>query len=85
MRENAPVYRDEVGDVWGIALYEDVVSISRDTEAFRSGEGTRPDTPSLPSMINIDGRLHRKRRNLVNKGFTLRHVSERESAAASTS
>jgi cytochrome P450 family 142 subfamily A polypeptide 1 len=29
-------------------------------------------------MINIDGRLHRKRRNLVNKGFTLRHVSERE-------
>ena len=78
MRENAPVYRDEAGGVWGIALYDDVLAVSKDPETFCNGEGMRPDSPPMPSMINLDGRLHRKRRNLVNKGFTLRHVGKRE-------
>ena len=78
MRENAPVYWDEAGRVWGISLYDDVMAVSRDPETFCNGEGMRPDTPSMPYMINLDDPLHRKRRSLVNKGFTLRRVAERE-------
>src|SRR3989442_14548530 len=78
MRDNAPVGRDEAVGVWGISLYEDLLAVSRDPEIFCTCKGMRPDSPPLPSMINLDGRLHRQRRNLVNKGFTLRHVSERE-------
>ncbi len=78
MRENAPVYWDEAGRVWGIALYDDVMAVSRDPETFCNGEGIRPDTPSMPYLINLDDPLHKKRRSLVNKGFTLRRVAERE-------
>ncbi len=78
MRENAPVYRDAESGVWGITLYEDVAAVSRDAETFQSGGGIRPDSPAMPYMIDLDGRAHRRRRNLVNKGFTLRQVADRE-------
>jgi cytochrome P450 family 142 subfamily A polypeptide 1 len=38
----------------------------------------RPDSPVIPSMINFDDPEHKKRRNLVNKGFTLRRVQDKE-------
>jgi len=78
MREHAPVYWDAAGRVWGIALHEDVLAISRDPQTFCNSQGMRPDTPSLPYMINLDDPVHKKRRNLVNKGFTMRRVAERE-------
>src|SRR4029453_18230716 len=40
--------------------------------------GMRPDSPAVPSMINFDGDLHKRRRNLVNRGFTPRRVAEHE-------
>jgi cytochrome P450 family 142 subfamily A polypeptide 1 len=78
MRANAPVYRDEAGQVWGITLYEDILAISKDPKTFCNGQGMRPDAPSMPFMINLDDPLHRKRRAIVNKGFTPRQVSGRE-------
>jgi cytochrome P450 family 142 subfamily A polypeptide 1 len=78
MREHAPVYWDATGNVWGITRYEDVLAVSRDPQTFCNGQGMRPDTPSLPYMINLDDPLHKKRRALVNKGFTPRRVAERE-------
>jgi len=78
MRANAPVYWDEAGQVWGITLYEDVLAVSKDPKTFCNGLGMRPDAPSLPFMINLDDPLHKKRRALVNKGFTPRRVAERE-------
>jgi cholest-4-en-3-one 26-monooxygenase len=78
MREHAPVYWDAAGQVWGIALYDDVLSVARDPQTFCNGCGMRPDTPSLPYMINLDDPLHKRRRNLVNKGFTPRRIAERE-------
>lgn len=78
MRENAPVYWDAVGRVWGIALYEDVTRVSRDAETFVNGGGIRPDEAPMAHMIDLDGAIHRKRRNLVNRGFTLRQVGLRE-------
>ena len=78
MRRNAPVYWDEAGQVWGVTLYEDVLAVSKNPQLFGNGGGIRPDAPSMPFMINLDGPLHRKRRSLVNRGFTPRRVNEHE-------
>jgi cytochrome P450 family 142 subfamily A polypeptide 1 len=78
MREHAPVYWDAAGEVWGITRYEDVVALSRDTATWRNSGGIRPDSPAMQYMIDMDDPDHRKRRGLVNKGFTPRRVQERE-------
>lgn len=77
LRENEPVYRDEAGSVWAVSRYDDVITVSRDPATYSNGGGIRPDAISFPFMINTDDPLHRKRRNLVNKGFTVRRVQER--------
>jgi cytochrome P450 family 142 subfamily A polypeptide 1 len=78
MRDNAPVYFDPTAQVWGIALHADVMAISKDSTTFCNRFGMRPDSPPMPSMINLDDPAHKRRRNLVNKGFTPRRVSELE-------
>jgi cytochrome P450 family 142 subfamily A polypeptide 1 len=69
MRDNAPVYYDATGEVWGITLHEDIMTVSKTPEVFCSGKGSRPDSWT-PSMINMDDPEHKRRRNLVNRGFT---------------
>jgi cytochrome P450 family 142 subfamily A polypeptide 1 len=78
MRERAPVYWDESSRLWGIALHEDVMKISKSPELFCSRMSSRPDSPPLPSMINMDDPQHKLRRALVNKGFTKRRVDDHE-------
>jgi cytochrome P450 family 142 subfamily A polypeptide 1 len=78
MRANAPVYWDAPREVWGITLHEDVQRVSRQPEIFCNRYGMRPDSPPLPSMINYDDPLHKKRRNLVNRGFTKGRVGDLE-------
>ena len=83
MREKAPVYWDEVGDegggIWGLSRYEDIMLASKKPKLFCSGKSSRPEIDSwIPSMINLDDPLHRRRRNLVNKGFTKRRVEDHE-------
>jgi cytochrome P450 family 142 subfamily A polypeptide 1 len=78
MRAEAPVFWDEAGKVWGVASYADVLRVSRDPATFCSKEGSRPDSPAIPSMINMDDPEHRRRRALVNKGLTPRRVLEHE-------
>ncbi len=81
LRENAPVYRDESAELWGIALHEDVMTLSKTPNAFCSGLGSRPHSGAgggTASMINLDDPLHKRRRNLVNTGFTPRRVLELE-------
>jgi cytochrome P450 family 142 subfamily A polypeptide 1 len=78
MRQHDPVYRDEAGGVWGIALHEDVLEVSRQPERFCSRQSSRPDAPAIPSMINLDDPLHRRRRALVSRGFTPRRVAAHE-------
>jgi len=77
MRDNAPVYYDPHGEVWGIALHEDVMMVSKTPEIFCSGKGSRPDSWT-PSMINMDDPEHKRRRNLVNRGFTPGRLKEHE-------
>jgi len=78
MREHAPVYWDAGGRVWGVAGYEELLRVSKDPETFCSRESSRPDSPPIPSMINMDDPDHRRRRNLVNKGLTPRRVQDHE-------
>ena len=79
MRANAPVYWDAAGKTWGVALYEDVMAVSKDPATFSNASGMRPDAPvPMPFMISLDDPLHKRRRGLVNKGFTVRRVQERE-------
>src|SRR6185295_6634267 len=70
MRQQAPLYWDERSQIWGVALYEDVMRFSRDAESFCNRFSSRPDSPPVPSMINLDDPEHKRRRNLVNKGFS---------------
>ena len=78
MREHEPVYWDEQAKVWGITRHDDLQAISKDSETFCNRYGMRPDAPAVPSMINFDGDVHKRRRNLVNRGFTPRRVAEHE-------
>ena len=78
MREHAPVYWDPQAEIWGIARHRDVLGISKNPAAFCSSGGSRPDSPPIPSMINLDDPLHRLRRALVNSGFTPRRVADHE-------
>jgi cytochrome P450 family 142 subfamily A polypeptide 1 len=78
MRRHAPVYYDEPRGIWAVALHEDVQRVSKDPETFCSAGSSRPDAPAIPSMINMDDPLHKRRRNLVNRGFTPRRVADHE-------
>jgi cytochrome P450 family 142 subfamily A polypeptide 1 len=81
LREHAPVYWDETADggLWGISRYDDIMEVSRQPELFCSGKSSRPERYSwIPSMINFDDPHHRRRRNLVSRGFTPRRVAAHE-------
>jgi len=77
MRANAPVYRDPVGEIWGVSLHEDIMYCSKNPKVFCSGKSSRPEEGTwIPSMINLDDPDHKRRRNLVNRGFTPRRVND---------
>jgi cytochrome P450 family 142 subfamily A polypeptide 1 len=79
MRDEAPVYWDPEGEIWGITRHEDVQMVSRRPEIYCSGRSSRPEPDSwIPSMINLDDPDHKRRRNLVNRGFTKRRVDDHE-------
>jgi cytochrome P450 family 142 subfamily A polypeptide 1 len=78
MRQHDPVYWDEQAKLWGITLHDDLQAVSKDSETFCNRFGMRPDAPAVPSMINFDGDYHKRRRNLVNRGFTPRRVADHE-------
>jgi len=81
MRDNAPVYWDESADggLWGVTRYDDIMQIAKTPDLYCSGKSSRPERDSwIPSMINLDEPLHKRRRNIVNRGFTPRRVADQE-------
>jgi cytochrome P450 family 142 subfamily A polypeptide 1 len=78
MRAHAPVWWDPAREIFGVALHEDVQRVSKSPELFCSSGSSRPDSPPIPSMINMDDPLHKRRRGLVNRGFTPRRVDDHE-------
>jgi cytochrome P450 family 142 subfamily A polypeptide 1 len=77
MRQHAPAYYDEAGEIWGVTRYADVRAIGQDPQTFSSEKGSRPNTP-LPYMIDMDAPEHRRRRRLVSAGFTPEAVRIRQ-------
>jgi len=88
MRENEPVYRDAVNELWAVTRYDDVVHVEKHKELFISSDqvkgGYRPNLPADPAIIGLDDPLHSKRRNLVSRRFTPRAVSGWEDHVRST-
>ena len=78
LRDEAPVYRDEVNGIWGISRYHDVIDVEKDTVRFNSSGGSRPRIPGDVSSINNDDPLHQNKRRLVARRFTPRSVKEHE-------
>lgn len=81
MRDEAPVYWDPSADggLWGVTRYDDIMAIAKDPQTFCSGKSSRPERDSwIPSMINLDEPLHKRRRSIVNRGFTPRRVQDQE-------
>ncbi|MDW3219035.1 MAG: cytochrome P450 [Acidimicrobiales bacterium] len=77
MRENAPVYYDPNSDVWAVAKYDDILTVSRDPQTYSSYKAPRPKGDPLPMMISMDDPDHLNRRKLVNKGFTPKRVRDK--------
>jgi cytochrome P450 family 142 subfamily A polypeptide 1 len=75
LRENAPIYYDEKNNLYALSLYEDVMTVSKNTDLYSSKMGFRPDSPPMPMMACFDRPEHLVRRNLVSRGFTPRQVS----------
>jgi cytochrome P450 family 142 subfamily A polypeptide 1 len=78
MRENAPIYRDEKNNLYGVSLHEDIMTVSKNAEIYGNHMGFRPDSPAMPMMISMDRPEHMTRRNLVNRGFTPKQVARLE-------
>jgi len=78
MREQAPLYWDEAGQVWGVTRYADLLAMEKDAQTFRSSGGIRPHQPPMPNMVDMDDPAHKQRRGLVSRGFTPRRVQEHE-------
>ena len=82
MRENEPVYWDEVNELWGISRYDDIVAIERDKTTFINSDqikgGYRPNIAADPSIIGLDDPHHTARRKLVSHRFTPRAVTSFE-------
>jgi cytochrome P450 family 142 subfamily A polypeptide 1 len=79
MRAHAPIYYDAASDVFGVTRHADIMTVSKSPGIFCSGKGSRPEPGSWnPSMINLDDPDHKRRRNLVNRGFTPRRLEAHE-------
>lgn len=83
LRTDGPVHR-YAPHSWTVARYDDVRSISRDTESFCSGKGVLMNDPKrhgqeLPgSILHMDAPDHAPWRALASRWFTPRAVTELE-------
>jgi cytochrome P450 family 142 subfamily A polypeptide 1 len=80
LRDEEPVFRDPVHQLWAVSRYDDVVAVERDGTRYSSFVGSRPglDQRDDTSMINLDDPDHQAQRNLVARRFTPRSVRGHE-------
>ncbi len=78
LRNNDPVHWDEKNQLHVISKYQDLVYISKNSQIFCSGEGTRPNMPTRLSIVDMDEPRHGQLRRLINKGFSPRMAGKLE-------
>jgi cytochrome P450 family 142 subfamily A polypeptide 1 len=78
LRDEAPVYRDDVNGIWGISRHQDIVDIEKAPGRYTSNRGSRPRIVGDVSSINNDDPLHQNKRRLVARRFTPRSVKQHE-------
>ncbi len=75
LRDEHPVYRDDVNGIWGISRYADVVENEKHPTRYSSASGSRPRVDPQNSMIDSDDPAHQSRRRMVARRFTPRAVN----------
>jgi cytochrome P450 family 142 subfamily A polypeptide 1 len=79
LRENEPVFWSEKTDHFILSCYQEVMSVSKDSKLFCSGDGVLPDSRIKNiGMVDEDEPHHGEMRGLVNRGFTPRMVQQWE-------
>jgi cytochrome P450 family 142 subfamily A polypeptide 1 len=78
LRDEHPVYRDDVNGIWGVSRYDDVVEIEKHPARYSSARGSRPRLDPQQSMIDSDDPVHQSRRRMVARRFTPRAVKQDE-------
>jgi cytochrome P450 family 142 subfamily A polypeptide 1 len=76
LRDEAPLYRDEVNDLWVVSRHADVFEVSRRSDLWSAAQGVRPKVAADMSLIALDDPEHTRQRRLINRGFTPRRVRE---------
>ena len=88
MRDEAPVYYNDVYDFYALTRHEDVAAALKDHETYSSSKGCdlamiRTGENVVKSIIFMDPPEHRYMRSLVNKAFTPRAIqSQRQTVEA---
>jgi cytochrome P450 family 142 subfamily A polypeptide 1 len=79
LRRDAPVYRDQTNELWGVSRHADVSEIEKDPESFCSRRGYRPKlTMDDLSMIGQDDPGHLAQRKVLHQRFMPRQVARLE-------
>jgi cytochrome P450 len=80
LRAYAPVYYNEVRDLWAVSRYEDVCTVSRDWRSFTCSEGVDTDNTALMfgpgNMLDTDPPLHDLLRAVIKRDFVPRVLRE---------
>ena len=78
LRENDPVHRDEINNLWVISKYEDVRTSSATPRLFCSGQGVRPKGGGADnlSIVSMDDPEHARQRRLISRGFTPSRITQ---------
>jgi cytochrome P450 len=83
MRDEQPVYRNDVYDFWAVSRHDDVAAVHRDHITFTSSRGTvlelmGTDLGDRGSIIFKDPPIHTILRSLVSRAFTPRRMAAME-------
>jgi cytochrome P450 family 142 subfamily A polypeptide 1 len=82
LRSEAPVYRDDINNLWGVSRHADIVAIEKAPGRYSNRNAYRPITVHDPegdlSMINFDDPRHYQQRRMVNRSFTPKAVGKHE-------
>ena len=87
LRDEAPLYHNEKYDFFAVSRYDDVLPVMLDTETFSSTHATTielmgPEPAQIPMMIWMDPPNHTRFRQLVNRAFTPRAITDLEQRIA---